>query len=280
MGDQNEYDNTSSAMQTLLDTMRRLRAPGGCPWDQKQTHTTLRRYAIEEAYELVDAIETGDDAALIEELGDVLLQVVFHATIAAEQNRFTMEDVIAGLQRKLLRRHPHVFGDASAADADEVEQTWAAVKRREARTQTEKHASLLSSVPRQFPALMEAEKVQARAAEVGFQWDDVGGAWEKLSEELAELREAQTKATAASTQRIRAAAKEAVREEFGDVLFALVNIARYLDVDAEQSLRDSTTKFRRRFDYIEGAARAEGRQPTEMTLAEMDALWDEAKRNE
>lgn len=252
--------------------MDTLRSDEGCPWDRKQTHDSLKPYLLEEAYELLDALDEGDDANIVDELGDVLLQVVFHARIASETGRFTMEDVVETLRQKLLRRHPHVFGDAEAADADAVEQTWAAVKQKE-RTRREafENDSLLGSVPKALPALMEAEKIQRRAARVGFQWDDVSGAWEKITEELSELKEA-----AFNTEGPVDA--DAIADELGDVLFAVVNVARYLHVDPEQSLRATNAKFRRRFHYIERAARKQGRDLEEMTLDEMDALWQSAKQ--
>lgn len=258
--------------------MATLRSDEGCPWDREQTHDSLKRYVIEEAYELLEAIEAEDDEALVDELGDVLLQVVFHAQIAAEENRFTMADVIEALRQKLIRRHPHVFGDAEAEDAKEVVRTWAEVKRQERAANASRDGeprSLLASVPRSLPALMEAEQVQRRAAQVDFQWDDISGAWAKVNEELDELqRAAQSMAAPAADT---AASQAAVADELGDVLFAVVNVARYLGVDAEQSLRETSGKFRRRFAHIEARARETGRALEEMTLEEMDALWDEAK---
>lgn len=258
--------------------MATLRSDEGCPWDREQTHDTLKRYVIEEAYELLEAIEAEDDEALVEELGDVLLQVVFHAQIAAEEQRFSMADVIETLREKLIRRHPHVFGDAEAEDAEQVLRTWAEVKRQEraeASHDTQQPPSLLASVPRSLPALMEAEKVQRRAARVDFQWDDISGAWAKVTEELGELQRA-ARSTSASEADAETS-KAAVAEELGDVLFAVVNVARYLGVDAEESLRSTSGKFRRRFAYIEAQAAAAGRSLEDMTLEEMDALWDEAK---
>ncbi len=260
-------------LQPLLDVMARLRSPEGCPWDRQQTHDSLKRYLLEESYELLDAIDAGDDTALVEELGDVLLQVVFHAQIAAETGRFSMADVIDVLVRKLIRRHPHVFGDVQAEDAAAVVRNWEAIKQEEkaGREPGPEASSILSGIPRHLPALMEAEKVQDRAARVGFQWDDVAGAWEKVQEELGELEQALRGRSETGQERAR------VAEEFGDVLFALVNVARYLEIDPEQALRSSTAKFRQRFRHIETRARAQGRDLRDMTLAEMDALWEEAK---
>ncbi|HEY8418068.1 MAG TPA: nucleoside triphosphate pyrophosphohydrolase [Limnochordales bacterium] len=271
-------------LQPLLDVMARLRSPEGCPWDRQQTHASLKRYLLEEAYELLDAIDAGDDRALVEELGDVLLQVVFHAQIAWETGRFSMSDVVDGLVKKLVRRHPHVFGDVHAEDAAAVVRTWEAIKQREKadREGEAEHepASLLEGIPRHLPALMEAEQLQKRAARVGFEWEDVAGAWDKVQEELEELRRAAGLGSPAgkpANGRLPEAARAQVAEELGDVLFALVNVARYLDVDPEQALRAANAKFRRRFRHIEARARAQGRRLDDMTLAEMDALWEEAK---
>lgn len=286
-------DDAGANFAALLALMATLRSEDGCPWDREQTHASLKRYLIEEAYELLEAVDQGDDRALAEELGDVLLQVIFHAQIAAETGRFTMNDVIAGLSDKLVRRHPHVFGNVQADDADAVLRTWDEVKRRERGDAGSKPESLLGSVPRALPALMEAEKIQQRAARVGFQWDDVAGAWEKVQEELEELRRAGARIAPTlagvdedkrkpETREIPEREqlenlREAIADELGDVLFAVVNVARYLGVDPEESLRATNAKFRRRFGHIEARARAKGRRLEQMTLEEMDALWDEAK---
>lgn len=261
----------------LLAVMAKLRSPDGCPWDRQQTHESLRPYLLEEAYELLDAIDAGDDAAFVDELGDVLLQVVFHATIAAESGRFTMKDVIDGLVAKLIRRHPHVFGDAEAKDAASVARLWEQIKQSEAapgRTDPPGAPSLLDGLAKGLPALMEAEKLQRRAARVGFEWDDIEGAWEKVREELDELKAAASRHHGTDGSR-----RADIEEELGDVLFALVNVARYVQVDPEQSLRAANAKFRRRFRYIEARAAELGKHLRDMTLEEMDALWDEAKAN-
>lgn len=267
-------------LSRLLAVMRTLRSPGGCPWDREQTHESLKRYLLEETYELLDAIDAGNDDAFVDELGDVLLQVVFHATIAAETGRFTMQDVIDGLTDKLVRRHPHVFGDAEASDAAAVSRLWAEVKRQEASpggTNAPGVASMLDDISRSFPALMEAEKLQRRAARVGFEWDDIDGAWEKVREELNELSSA---IKARSSDNADETTQAALEEEFGDVLFALVNVARYARIDPEQSLRAANAKFRRRFRYIEERVAALGKSLADMDSAEMDAFWDEAKQSE
>lgn len=277
MTDARRDHETDSGLARLLAVMVKLRSPDGCPWDREQTHASLKRYLLEETYELLDAIDSDDDEAFIEELGDVLLQVVFHATIAAETGRFTMHDVIDRLTEKLIRRHPHVFGGARADDAGAVTRLWAEIKRQETSpgsSDTPGGASMLDDVPRSLPALMEAEKLQKLVARVGFEWDDVEGAWEKLYEELDELQSA-AKAAGADQSR-----QEKLEEEFGDVLFAFVNVARYVHVDPEQSLRAANAKFRRRFRHIERQAAELGRDLAGMSLAEMDALWEEAKRLE
>lgn len=278
MAETNGREPAGTDLGPLLAVMARLRSPDGCPWDRQQTHESLKPYLIEEAYELLDAIDAGDDAALIEELGDVLLQVVFHVTIAAETGRFTMQDVVDGLTAKLIRRHPHVFGDAEAKDAADVARLWAQIKQREAApggAEPPGVRSLLDGLAKGLPALMEAEKLQRRAARVGFEWDDVDGAWQKVREELDELQEAVSR----HGQDPSAPARAELEEELGDVLFALVNVARYVQVDPEQSLRAANAKFRRRFRYIEARAAELGKDLSEMSLAEMDALWDEAKEN-
>lgn len=279
MTDARREHESGGDLSQLLAVMARLRSPSGCPWDREQTHASLKRYLVEETYELLDAIDAEDDEALVEELGDVLLQVVFHATIAAETGRFTMQDVIDTLTEKLIRRHPHVFGDAEADDAAAVSRLWAQIKRQETSpgdSDTPGGASILDSIPRHLPALMEAEKLQQRAARVRFEWDDADGAWEKVREELGELQSAVKTHRAGGSD----AGQRQVTEEFGDVLFALVNVARYVHVDPEQSLRDANAKFRRRFRHIEQRAAQQGRDLEQMSLAEMDALWEEAKRLE
>jgi len=251
-------------LERLLNIMEKLRSPEGCPWDREQTHQTLKRYLIEEAYEVLEAIDSGDPELLAEELGDVLLQVVFHAQIAKELGTFSMDEVIDGICEKLIRRHPHVFADTEVASVGEVMRNWDAIKK------TEKHGrertSILDGVPKKFPALMRAEKIQKKAAKVGFEWDDIDGAFAKVEEELGELRAALESGEAAK-----------INDEFGDVLFALVNVARYAKVDPELALQHATNKFVQRFHFIEEQAQAQGRSLEEMSLAEMDAIWDQAK---
>jgi len=258
-------------LDPLVRVMARLRGPGGCPWDREQDHHSLKKYVIEEAYEVVEAIEAGDDQALVEELGDLLLQVVFHSQIASEEGRFGIDDVVQAITEKLIRRHPHVFGGASAPDAETVLANWEKLKQEEraAKGQGGRPPSLLDGVPKSLPALMLAADVQKRAAKVGFQWDEVSGALDKVAEELDELARARA-----------AGDRKKLFEEWGDLLFALVNVARYDGIDPEEALRRAAGKFAARFRHIEARAAENGRDLREMSLEEMDALWDEAKRLE
>ncbi|MBI3972015.1 MAG: nucleoside triphosphate pyrophosphohydrolase, partial [Chloroflexi bacterium] len=249
--------------QTLVEIMARLRAPDGCPWDREQTHESLRRYLLEETYEALEAVDAGDVAALEEELGDLLLQIVFHAQIAGESGSFDFGDVVAGIAAKLIRRHPHVFGDESAHDADAVLRNWEALKRAEREGKAQPERSMLDGVPQAMPALAYAQAVQARAARVGFDWPDVAGVLDKVAEEAREL------ATAAS-------AAERF-EEFGDLLFVLARLASWLGVDAEDALRAANQKFRTRFAAMETTARAEGKALEQYDAAGLDRLWNAAK---
>lgn len=260
---------SDSAFSELVAIMARLRGPDGCPWDRKQTHTTLRPYLLEEAYEALEAIDAKDDAELCKELGDVLLQVVFHAQIAAEEGRFDIEAVGRAIVDKLVRRHPHVFDDASVEGADEVLRRWEQIKKQERREQGEAAPSLLAGIPKPLPALMRAHRVQARVAQQGFDWDDVDGALAKVEEEFAEVRQAWEQGNAA-----------AVEEEFGDLLFSLVNASRFLEVEPEQALRRAVAKFERRFRVLEEAVQARGEEVAALSLAALDEIWDEVKARE
>ncbi len=255
----------SEAVKRLSDIIELLRKE--CPWDKVQTHQTLRKCMLEEAYEVADAIDNMDFANLREELGDVMLQVIFHASLAAENGNFSLKDVINDECEKMIRRHPHIFSNEDAKNVDKVLEKWENVKRKEKgqKTQLER----LTSVPKALPALTRSYKVQARAAEVGFDWDDVSGAFSKIHEETDELAEA-----------CRSFEKDAIAGELGDLLFSIVNVARFLDVDPEYALTLTSEKFISRFGYIEEAADAAGLKLTDMTLAEMDKLWDEAKAKE
>jgi tetrapyrrole methylase family protein / MazG family protein len=249
----------------LVYVMARLRGEGGCPWDREQDHQTLKRYLIEECYETIDAIEADDLDALKEELGDVLLQVVFHAQLEAEVGTFDVDDVIAVIVDKLIRRHPHVFGDLEVADSDEVLRNWEQIKKAEKGEGWRE--SVLDGVPSSLPALMRAMEISKRAVKVGFEWEKVEDVLSKMEEELQELREA-----------IASGRVEEVRDEIGDLLFTVVNIARWQKIDPEEALRHMVTRFYTRFRHIEQAAQRQGRDIKDLTLAEMDMLWEEAKR--
>ena len=262
------------AMQGLVDTIWRLRQPDGCPWDREQTHASIARNMIEEAYEAVDCIEADDVVHLREELGDVLMQVVLHAQIAADAGEFTLEDVARDIDAKLIRRHPHVFGDAAAQGSDEVLSIWERVKLEEKVAKDAAAAGsgaapegLLDSVPTSLPALMQAQKVSRKAAAVGFEWDDVAAVWDKVAEERSEFE--------------REEPGSAEREmEFGDMLFALVNVARKEGIDAESALRASTAKFRARWGALESLATARGECVGDASTERLNELWDEVKRDE
>ncbi len=252
-----------SSLEDLTKIVRRLRGEDGCPWDRVQTHETLREAMLEEAYEAVDAIERRDTRNLKEELGDVLLQVVFHALLAEEAGSFTLEDVIAGICDKMIYRHPHVFGDTKADTAEEVLTNWEALKKKEKQITTQTQA--MKEIPMALPALLRAKKVQKKAAEVGFDFSDFAGAMDKVREELEEVTEAVEMGVGAE------------EEELGDFLFAVVNISRFLKINPEIALTKASKKFINRFEYVENSALSEGKQLSEMTLKEMDLLWDEAK---
>jgi tetrapyrrole methylase family protein/MazG family protein len=257
----------------VADLVRRLRGPDGCPWDRKQTHESLRRYVIEEAYEVADAIDAGDPDALADELGDLYLQILLHAQIASESGDFDLRDVYAALAEKLIRRHPHVFGQESAQSASDARARWEDMKRAEraeraAVTGGDAPQSILAEVRRGRPAWMVAKALQEKAAEVGFDWDRVTEVADKVREEAAEL--------AAEIE--RAGGSDArVAEELGDVLFAIVNLARWLDLDVEESLAKANRKFEQRFRHVERRVRESGRPWSDFSLAELDEYWNEAK---
>jgi MazG family protein len=261
---------TTGEVAELIAIMRRLRDPdGGCPWDLDQDFSTIAPYTVEEAYEVASAIEAKDYGALKDELGDLLLQVVFHAQMANEAKLFGFEDVVRAICEKMVRRHPHVFAAGGARTADDVSLAWDEIKRLERAGKAAPAASLLDDVPRALPALMRAIKLQNRAAEVGFDWPSAVTVTEKIAEETRELAEAASS---------KAPAK--IAEEFGDLLFAMANLARHLKLDPEDALRAANAKFVRRFKAIERALAAEGRKPEDATLDEMEALWQQAKKDE
>ena len=258
-----------SSFTELVDVMARLRAPDGCPWDREQTHATLKPYLLEETYEALEAIDAHNDDELCRELGDVLLQVVFHAQIAAEEGRFSIEEVGRAIVDKLVRRHPHVFADVTVDGADQVLRNWEQIKKEERREQGADAPSLLDGIPAQLPALLRAQRIQARAAKQGFDWNYIDGPLDKVEEEFAELRQACQQGDAA-----------AVEDEFGDLLFAMVNTGRFLRVDCEQALRAAVEKFECRFRALEKKVAASGRELADLSLEALDAIWDEVKKSE
>lgn len=251
----------NSAFNRLLEIMDDLREK--CPWDRKQTIQTLRQQTIEELYELADAITDQDWKAIKEELGDLLLHIVFYAKIGKEQQQFTIDDVINGICEKLIYRHPHIYGDVKVENEEQVKQNWEKLKLKEGKT------SVLSGVPVSLPALVKAMRLQSKAKQVGFEWDNIDQVWEKVKEEMEELHEV-----------VQQGQADAIEDEFGDVLFSLVNYSRFLKVDAENALERTNKKFIRRFQHMEQMAAAQGRTLDEMSLTEMDGLWNEVKKSE
>ena len=250
----------------LLAIMRRLRGPGGCPWDAEQTHESLTRYLLEETYEVIEAIDLKSPELLKEELGDLLLQPVFHSAIAEENGTFTMADVIRTLCDKLIRRHPHVFGDMEIRDSTAQIENWEKIKKAE---KGEERRSALSGVPPHLPALLKAQKITEKASRVGFDWEHVDQVMAKVIEELHEFEEAMTQGN-----------NDRMEAELGDLLFAIVNLGRFLSINPEEALRKTINRFQQRFGYVEETLHGQGRQMKEATLAEMDALWEEAKLRE
>lgn len=255
--------------QQLVEIMARLRSPGGCPWDRAQNFDTIKPFLLEETYEVMDAIDARDWKAFAEELGDLLLQPVFFARMAAEAGLFRIEDALDSINSKLVRRHPHVFGGASAETPAEVVRNWDVIKNEEKKSAGQANPSLLGSVSRTAPALVEAQALTGKAARVGFDWENPEQVLEKVEEEMREVAEAR-----------RSGGHGALEGELGDLLFVLVNLARHLGIDAEQALRLTNAKFRTRFGYIERALAAQGKTAQEATLDEMEALWRQAKESE
>ena len=249
----------------LLRIMEILRAPDGCMWDRAQDHHSIRQNFIEETYEVCEAIDDEDTEHLKEELGDVLLQVVFHAQMEKEKGVFDMDDVADGICKKLIFRHPHIFGDVKVGSTDEILSNWDDLKRKEKKQETD--TSTLESVSKSLPSLIRAQKLQKKAAKVGFDWPDVSGALDKVEEELAEVRAA-------------IGGDGDVEEEIGDLIFAVTNVSRFVKVDSEGAAAKTCNKVVRRFADMEQRAKAQGKQLAELTLEEMDALWDEAKKKE
>ena len=254
---------TAASLQKAVAIMARLRGPGGCPWDREQTFDTIKRYTLEETYEVFDAIERRAWPDLKDELGDLLLQVLFYAQMAGEAGYFDLRDVAENLNAKLIRRHPHIFGDVEAADSGAVLRNWEQIKLEEKKAKPTS-ASMLDDVPRSMPATLEACKLGSKAAKVGFDWPDASGLFEKLDEEIAELR-----------NEVRQGTAESIEDEFGDLLFTAMNLARHLKIDAESALRRSNAKFRRRFAAMEVAARPSGLESK--APVELEELWAQAK---
>jgi MazG family protein len=284
--------STGAKFERAVSIMARLRAPGGCPWDREQTFDTIKRYTLEETYEVLEAIDNRDWQELPGELGDLLLQVLFYAEMAKEEGRFSIDDVLDALSSKLISRHPHVFGDVKADDSAQVLKNWEAMKLQEKsknlHTSGQEHAqprALLSAVSSKMPAVLEAHKISSKAAHVGFDWPTIQGLFEKLSEETRELQEHVQNIPSADLRhgeklRLPDELREHVENEVGDLFFVLVNIARYLSVDAESALRKTNRKFRRRFGWLEEQLRKQGRSLEQATLDEMEALWQQAKNLE
>jgi MazG family protein len=270
--------------------MARLRAPGGCPWDREQTFDTIKRYTLEETYEVLEAIDNRDWTELTSELGDLLLQVLFYSEIAREQGLFSINDVLDALSTKLIGRHPHVFGDVKAEDAQEVLKNWEALKREEKKKRAAAHGHsadglpqrLLDHVSSRMPALMEAHKISSKAAHAGFDWPHIDGLFEKLAEETAELQQQIEQAppesfTPYASSTLPEEVRRRLEDEVGDMFFVLVNIARYLSLDPESALRSTNRKFRRRFGWMEEQLESKGRTLEQSTMEELETLWQKAK---
>jgi nucleoside triphosphate diphosphatase len=289
---------TGEKFERAISIMARLRAPGGCPWDREQTFDTIKKYTLEETYEVLEAIDNRDWKELPGELGDLLLQVLFYAEMAQEQALFTMDDILDTLSNKLIHRHPHVFGDVKASDSAQVLKNWEALKAEEKRKNLQNSGQgslgealqgedlpiselLLEGVSSKMPALQEASKISSKAAHVGFDWPSVQGLFEKLAEETGELQEQVQKIPPASSvaekAKIPAELQARMEDEVGDLFFVLVNIARHLSVDPESALRSTNRKFRRRFGWMEEQLRQQGRTLEEATPDQMEALWQQAK---
>jgi tetrapyrrole methylase family protein/MazG family protein len=266
--------------EELVGVQARLRAPNGCPWDREQTHQSLRTYLIEEAYEVLEALESGNDDKFVEEMGDLLLQIVFHSQIAGEEGRFTVAEVIREIHDKMIRRHPHVFGKTRAKDSAEVLRNWEQIKAEERRAsgkqsdsngggEARKETSLLDGVSHALPATLEGFQLTRKASRIGFDWDDAAGIFEKMQEESEELKRA-----------LREQDQPKIEEELGDLLFAAVNLSRFLKIDPEIALKKANAKFSRRFRAMEGLARKDGREFKDLAREEMEAFWDAAKKSE
>ncbi len=253
-----------SNFDKLVDVVRRLREPDGCPWDREQTHSSILSDLLEETYEFIEAADGGDDYHMKEELGDLLMQVVFHSQIAAEERRFTVDDVAGAIAEKLVRRHPHVFGDTNVSDSVEVLENWEQIKLQE--KGKEERKSILDGIPKQLPALHRAQKIQSKVSRFGFDWKEVAPALDKVEEEFLEFREAMLSGN-----------MEHAEEELGDILFSLVNVARHSDFSAEDALRRTVNKFISRFQFIEEELGNEPERVREASIEELDELWEKSK---
>jgi len=263
-------DGSSAAglkFQRLVEIMARLRAPGGCPWDREQTFDSIRKYTLEETYEVLDAIDRRDWADLREELGDFILQAVFYAQMAADEKLFEIGDALDAINQKLIRRHPHVFADETAETGSDVKKRWDEIKAEERKRKPATPQGLLDTVPRALPALVEAQQITSRAAGVGFDWNNADQVLAKLEEELVEFEGAR-----------QTASQDQLEDELGDLLFVIVNLARFVKVDPEQALRRTSAKFRQRFAHIERRLAQQGRQVSGTSIEELEALWQEAKQ--
>jgi len=261
------HTTAGDRFQRLVDIMARLRAPGGCPWDREQTFDTIKPFLLEETYEVMDAIDARDWLELAGELGDLLLQAVFFSQMASEKGLFCIDDALDAINAKLVRRHPHVFGGEKADTEGDVRRIWSEVKAKEREQKPVAETTLLGSVPRSLPALVEAQQIAARAAQAGFDWENADQVLDKLDEERAEFAAARRRGSPAELE-----------DEIGDMFFVLVNLARFVKVDPEQALRKTNAKFRRRFGYVEQQLAARGKRPADSSLDEMEALWQEAKK--
>ena len=255
-------------LKKLTQLIKKLRAPDGCPWDQKQKNTDIGKYILEEAYEVVDSIDKEDPEALKEELGDLLFQILFLTEISAEANSFYLGDVMDGIYEKMIRRHPHVFGDIKVNSVQEVKENWQKIKKQEGKNKNNEH-NLFSSIPRALPALKRAQKITSTASTYGFDWADTQGILEKLKEEIQEFDEA-----------VKTGCINNIEEELGDILLTIVNLSRFLSIDAETALSKTTEKFLRRFSFIKAKLSSLGISPVEATMTQMDTLWNEAKKKE
>lgn len=262
-------NGTGNDFSRLVEIMARLRSKNGCDWDKEQTYDTIRPYLLEETYEVIEAILDKDIHGLKEELGDLLLQVVFLSQIAQDESKFTIDDVVAGINEKLIRRHPHVFGESNASNTDEILRQWEEIKKQEKKDKNVEHKSVLDGVPAALPALTQAYKIQGKAKRVGFDFPDWREAFAKVREEVEELAD-----------EMESASPERIEEELGDLMFALVNVARMRSIDAEGALMKTNRKFRKRFAFIEEHFAKENRELTSLTLAEMDAVWEKSKLTE